>query len=556
MSSNNNKKQRVVVVGLDGATLDIMRPMFKEGRLKNFHELADRGFSGILTSTILPLSATAWNSLSTGKNPAKHGIYDFSKRVKGTYTHSPTTSLDRGSRTLWDYASAVRRKCLIVNVPLTYPPEKVNGIMVSGFPYPEARRDYAEPRSVLDEIKENLGITRLHKPSPHFLKPGDERKLVDEMFEINKNQALVCNYLLQKYSDWELFVTVFDATDVISHFFWCYIDPNNPKYDKKKAEEFAPLFYDVYESVDRAFGEIRKNFTEDDNIFIMSDHGFGPVYYAVYMNNWLMENGYLSLKSSAGTRMRKLLFKMGVTTDFLFRSAKKLHLVGSKTYTYSKKSRSLELAKKFSLSLEDIDWEKTRVYSYGNYGQFFLNVKGREPLGKIERGEEYDRVVSELISKVKELKDPKSGRILFDIVYKKSEIYSGPYFESAPDIIFFDSTMTYRAHRLFEFGSKNMIAPDPIYSGSHRMEGMLISAGGDIANLKQEQAGISLIDLAPTIMHMLDVPIPQDVDGRVLSEVFKDESKLKAQKVLYENPQASQMRAIAQNLLKGNKKRI
>lgn len=544
----------MVLVGLDGATLDIMRPMFKQGRLKNFRELSERGFSGTLTSTILPLSATAWNSLSTGKNPAKHGIYDFSKRVDGTYTHAPTTSLDRGSRTLWDYASASGKRCVIVNVPLTYPPEKVNGIMVSGFPYPESRRDYADPKSIIDDIKENLGITSLHKPSPHFLKSGDERKLVDEMFSINKNQSAVCNYLLQEYPDWDLFVTVFDATDVISHFFWAYIDPNNPKYDKKKAKEFGPLFYDVYDSVDKAFGKIKEKLSTEDNIFVMSDHGFGPVYYAVYMNNWLMDNGYLTLKNAMGTRMRKLLFRMGVTTDFLFRSAKSLRLVGSKTYTYSKKSRSLELAKKLSLSLDDIDWEKTSVYSYGNYGQFFLNVKGREPLGRLDSGEEYDRLVSELITKVKELKDPKSGRLLFDIVYKKDEIYSGPYFDSAPDIIFFDSTMTYRAHRLFEFGSRSMIAPDPVYSGSHRMDGVLISAGPDIAKKEHGPVGVSLIDLAPTIMHMLDIPIPQDVDGKVMTEIFRIDSESQTRKVLFENPESVKMRAIVRNLIKGKKK--
>src|SRR2546427_12747427 len=154
-----------------------MRPMFDRGRLNNLHELAKRGVRGTLTSTILPLSATAWNSLGTGKNPGKHGIYDFSRRVEGTYTQVPTTALDRGARTLWQYASDAGKRCCIVNVPLTYPPEPVNGIMISGFPYPESRKDYAIPREILAEIEKELGITQLHKPSPHFLRQGDERKL-------------------------------------------------------------------------------------------------------------------------------------------------------------------------------------------------------------------------------------------------------------------------------------------------------------------------------------------------------------------------------------------
>jgi predicted AlkP superfamily phosphohydrolase/phosphomutase len=531
-----------------------MQPMFKEGRLRNFSELCQKGSSGNLRSTILPLSATAWNSFSTGVNPGKHGIYDFSKRVEGTYQQAPTTSLDRGAEPLWNIAARAGKKCCIVNVPLTYPPDEISGgIMISGFPYPEARRDFACPREILDEISTNLGITSLHKPSPHFLKSGDERKLVDEMISITKKQTEVINYLLKRDS-WDLFGTVFDATDVISHFFWQYIDPKNPKYNQAKAKEYSPLFYDVYDSIDAAFGEIKKNLSNDDNIFVISDHGFGPVYYAVYMNNWLMENNYLRLKGSIGTRMRKAFFRVGITTDFIFRTAKNLRLVSTKTFTYSKKSRGLELAKKLSLSLDDIDWNETLVYSYGNYGQFFLNVKGREPRGKVEKGEEYNKLIADLVSKLRTLKDPKAGNVLFDIIYTKDQIYSGKFFDQAPDIVFFDSTMTYRAHRLFEFGSRNMIAPDPIYSGSHRMDGIFIAEGPDIVQ-DQKLENANLVDLAPTILHMLDLPVPSEMDGQVLTQIFTGGSSFKTSKVRYlDSERTNRMKIIAKNVISSGKK--
>ncbi len=522
---------KVVIVGLDGATFDVIRPMFEQGRMKNFKELADKGSSGTLTSTILPLSATAWTSFATGVNPGKHSIYDFSRRVKSSYQHVPTTSVDRGARSVWRYASDAHKKCCIVNVPLTYPPERVNGIMISGFPYPETKRDFAYPREVLADIKNDLGITHLHKPSPHFLRAGDERKLVDQLFEITSKQTEVVKYLLRRES-WDLFVTVFDATDVISHFFWRYIDPKNPKYDEKKAREFGPLFYDVYESVDRAYGDIRRSLSEaEDNIFVISDHGFGPVYYAVYMNNWLIKNNYLKLKRSLGTRLRRQFFRIGITTDFLFRTAKKLRLVGTGTFAYSTKSLSLQMAKKFSLTLDDVDWKETEVYSYGNYGQFFLNVRGREPDGRVESGNQYRRLVSELIMKLQQLKDPKTGRQLFDLIFTKDQIYFGPFVELAPDIVFFDSTMTYRAHRLFEFGSRNMIAPDPIYSGSHRMDGILIAGGPDVAH--REGVRAKLIDIAPTISHLLGLPVSTEMDGRVMLDILAPESRFLRSEVRY-----------------------
>jgi len=521
---------KVVVVGLDGATLDIMKPMMDQGRLKNFAQLAQRGAIGKLTSTILPLSATAWNTFATGRNPGKHGIYDFSRRVPGTYTYAPVSSLDRKGRTLWQYASARGKKCLIVNVPLTYPPEPVNGIMISGFPYPESRRDFAIPRDVLTEIEKELGITHLHKPSPHFLKPGDEQKLFEDMLTITKDQARVVRHLMKK-DTWDLVATVFDATDVVSHFYWRYIDKENPQYDSEKAARFGPLFYDVYDAVDSAFGEVASDLAPDDSVFVISDHGFGPVYYAVYMNNWLLDNGYLKLRRTPGTRMRRALFRVGVTTDFLFRTAKRLRLVGSRTYAYGRRSRSLELAKKVSLSLDDIDWDETLVYSYGNYGQFFLNMEGREPKGKLKQTDS-PRLVEELKSKLASLRDPRTGRILFDIIYSKDEIYSGPCFDSAPDIVFFDSTMTYRAHRLFEFGSRRMISPDPIYSGSHRMDGVLIAAGGELDKMPQVD-GASLIDLPPTILHLLGVEVPSVMDGKVMANLFSPDGEAAKRPVRY-----------------------
>ena len=243
MISTSDPDKKVVVLGLDGATFDIIRPMIAEGRLKNFARLVDRGSSGNLISTILPLSSVAWSSFACGRNPAKHGMYDFSKRVDGSYNYAPVTSLDRGAKAVWEYASEAGKRCLIVNVPLTYPPEKVNGVMISGFPYPESRRDFAWPREVIDEIKNELGISTILKPNPQFLKEGDEKRIASEVNEISKNQTEILKYYLKKKEEtWNLVISVFDATDVVSHFFWHHIDPNHPKYNAEKAKIYGPSF--------------------------------------------------------------------------------------------------------------------------------------------------------------------------------------------------------------------------------------------------------------------------------------------------------------------------
>jgi predicted AlkP superfamily phosphohydrolase/phosphomutase len=513
----------VVVVGFDGATFDIIDPMIEQGKLKNFQELKEGGTSSNLTSTILPLSSTAWTTFMTGVNPGKHGIYDFAKREKGSYMHVPVNSADRGAQSLWSLASEAGKRCCVVNVPLTYPPEPINGVMVSGFPYPEDRGDYCYPAGFLKELESNLPSIHFHKPSPHFLKQGDEEKLVGELFETIENQIAALRYLIRK-ERWDLVVTVFDGLDVASHFMWRHIDPNNPRYNPAKAKELGPKFYSVYEEMDRALGEIRKELSPDDNLIVLSDHGFGPLYHAVYMNNWLMQKGYLKLKDSWGTRFRKLTFSLGVTTGTIFGAAKRLRLVGRKTYAYSRNSASLALAHRVSLSLADIDWEKTRVFSSGNYGQFFINCKGREPLGCVPE-EDRSTLVDELVAGLKDFRDPTTGKVIFDLIYKREEIYSGRFEGLAPDLVFLDGSMNYMAHRVFEFGSRKMIAPDPIYSGSHHMQGIFVAHGPDIAR-GQRLDGLQILDLAPTVLHMMGVPVPSLMDGRVIVEAYSSDGRL------------------------------
>ncbi|MHB8565937.1 MAG: alkaline phosphatase family protein [Nitrososphaerales archaeon] len=518
LSAANSSK--VLVVGFDGATFDIIKPMIAQGRLKHLAKLMGRGSSGNLRSTILPLSSVAWSSFVSGKNPAKHGMYDFSKRAKGSYSSVPVTSRDRGTKAIWHYASEAGKKCLIVNVPLTYPPDKLNGVMISGFPYLENKRDYAWPRTTIDEINAKLGDASILKPNPQFLKDGDERKIFEEVNEITRRQTKILKYLIER-ERWDLVTTVYDATDVISHFFWHHLDQNHPKHDAEKAKIYGPMVYDVYEELDQAFGNLEAMFSEKDHIFVISDHGFGPVYHAIYMNNWLIQNNYLRLRRTAGTRARKALFDLGVTSEFLFNAVKKLHIVGTKTNTYSKNSKKVALAKKLTLSTDDIDWKSTLAYASGNYGPIYINLRGREPEGRVARGEEYENLVEELVQKLGGVIEPGSGRKLFDLIYTKDRIYSGPYYDEAPDIMYFDSTWLYYPLRVFEFGNKNMIAPNPIYTGAHRMEGIFLGAGEGINH--KADLSMNLIDLAPTILHLLNLPIPPSIDGRVLNEILLPE---------------------------------
>jgi len=519
-SASAEGHKRALVIGLDGATFDLIRPLVEKGKLPNLARMQAHGMSTELRSTILPLSPPAWTTFLTGKNPGAHGIYDFAKRVEGEYSFAPTTSLDMKSRGIWNAIEAQGGSSILVNVPLTYPPASFKGFMLTGFPTPTEKRDYTYPPGLLHELEKEFGSVNIHKPKVLY-KKGREREITDETIAITKQQTAVTKYLMGRI-DWSVTVTVYDATDVLGHYFWSYLDPAHPKYDAKMAPEVSQMVEDLHVSLDGAIGELASAVGPDTLKLVMSDHGFGPVYYGVYINNWLVSERYMKFKRNLRVRAKHFAFRNGLNVYNMLRVARRLGLVKSIESAYSTKSYALRLLNVISLGFQDVDWDSTRVYSFGNMGQLYLNMVGREPKG-IVKPEEADPLVRELIDKIKVLKDPATGKIMFDMVYAGKDIYSGPSSRAAPDVIFLDQQMVYAAHRMFELGSSRLVTLHPIYSGNHKMDGILIAQGPSVEPGSKPRSEPNLVDLAPTILGYLGLRIPGEMEGKVIAELLVEE---------------------------------
>jgi predicted AlkP superfamily phosphohydrolase/phosphomutase len=331
VASENNS--RVIVIGLDGATIDLIGPLLKKGKMPNLSKMWTNGSYTKLYSTIPPLSPPAWTTFSTGKAPEKHGVFDFSKRKKGTYDFIPTSSVDCKEETLWDIIGARGGKSIAVNVPLTYPPTKIKGVMISGFPTPPRRKDYTYPRELLPELERKFGEVNIHKPQVMYRK-GREEELTEEMIRITKQQTEITKFLMNEIP-WQLTVSVYDATDVLGHYFWAYLDPNHPKFDSKFSKRVKELVTDIHVSLDDAIGELAKAAGMDSLKFVISDHGFGPVYYGVYVNNWLLDQDYMHFKTDPKVRIKYYAYRHGLHLYNLLQLAKKLHLVKSIESAYS-----------------------------------------------------------------------------------------------------------------------------------------------------------------------------------------------------------------------------
>jgi predicted AlkP superfamily phosphohydrolase/phosphomutase len=230
-------------------------------------------------------------SFATGKNPGKHGIFDFSKRLPDSYESRPTISLDRRTQTLWDIFGAEGDRSIVINVPLTYPPTSLRGDMITGFPTPTEKEDYTYPRELLAQLKSRFGPINVHKPKILFRR-GREQEITDETIRITKQQTEITKYLMQS-EDWKFTLSVFDGPDIIGHYFWAYLDANHPKYVPEMADQVKQMVEDIHVELDRSIGELLAVAGPDALKLVISDHGFGPVYYGVYVNNWLLEQKYM-----------------------------------------------------------------------------------------------------------------------------------------------------------------------------------------------------------------------------------------------------------------------
>jgi len=514
--------KKLIILGLDGATFDVINPMLKDGELPTFRKLMGEGSYGKLKSTKIPISPSAWSSFLTGLNPENHGIFDFVKRKAGTYEHIPVNSTHRRGIPIWQILGEYDLKCGVFNIPCTYPPEEPKGFIISGFPVPPGK-EYIRPEALASELKRELGSVNLQPE--YFYSEGNEKEFADDQHRCWDETEIVFKYLW-KGKAWDVLIAVFKPTDEIMHGLWKSIDPTHPSYNEEIGS-YRDRVLDLYRKADSLIAEIIENKGEDTDLIIMSDHGFGPVHSTLYMNNWLIEHGYMNYKENFGVRFRRFLHETGLNLENAFKIGKRLGLSAiGKKIAYSSDGVSIfkKLMNLFFLSYKDVDWKRTRAYSTGNFGQIYINKKGREPEGIVNE-DEYEALVVELIEKLKKFRDPRNGKIIFKWVLKRDEEFKGKFIEEAPDIVFFDKNFEYTTNRLFEFGSNKLVGHHVIdRSGDHKPYGIFFAYGDKFWGGKEIE-NARIVDILPTVLYSLGIPIPDDIDGVILDVIFKEDFK-------------------------------
>ncbi len=517
----SNLSQRAIIIGLDGATFDLIHPWANAGYLPNLAYLMREGSYGELLSTIPPMSPSAWTSFMTGKNPGKHGIFDFTQRAPQSYRVHITTRTREA--TLWKMLSQQGRRVCVVNVPQTYPPESVNGIMVTGLGTP-AHAPFTFPPDLGPEL-ESHGY-RIN-PSVSY-RPGNEAAYLQSVFDTaEKNTQLVLKLL--KREPWDFFMTVLRLTDEIPHFFWRYMDSTHPDH-VTSPNEWKDAILNAYRKADDLIGRLIEA-ARDAWVIILSDHGFGPLYKDVFLNEWLRQGGFLVLKrgTMVSNIWRWLMRQAGFTRSQVGPTLSRLKLGWLRVWLRNSLGQHADIIPNDPRPhiCDIVDWRQTRAYSMGYIGQVYLNVVGRDPEGAVSP-EDYEAVRIQVAEHLMKLKDEDGSPVVDRIIYKE-EVCHGPYTNIAPDLFVLMRDLTYITRESYDWSERGEIFTRPLTGecGGHRIPGILIAHGPPFRK-NNIIVNATILDITPTVLYLLGCPIPADLDGNVLLNLLVEDFYPKA----------------------------
>jgi len=456
--------KRVLLVAWDGADWDVLDPLLAAGELPALAELIGRGRRGVSRSCLPSHSWAAWPTFLTGRDPGWHGVFDILEYRPGAMRRMPVSSRSILAPSWPDRLSEAGKTVLLLNVPLTYPPPAIRGVVIAGGVVPP-RTTYSYPPDVGSRlgwpINGGSWTTFRHRPED----------LVADLEGLTRRRAAAMRTLLDE-EPWDVACIVFVSTDRAQHCLLEYVHPGHPEYPEASASPVAERVRDLYRLLDQELGSLIERAGDDDLVIFMSDHGHHPCTRAVSMNKVLERLGYL--RFAPGSALVNILSWGRV------RSAARV--------VYDR----LGLHGKVALPTPPIAWPQTRAYtSVVSTGEgVSVNLAGREPGGTVDRGD-YEQVRDELAQELLDFRDPETGGAPIGGVLRKEEVLSGPYLDRAPDLLLEAAPLYSLSH------ARHLVEKADWLSGDHRPEGVYVMAGPTVAHDSGPE--ISLADFASQI---------------------------------------------------------
>jgi predicted AlkP superfamily phosphohydrolase/phosphomutase len=470
-SLRREKGRKVFIIGLDCGEPSLVFDRWRDD-LPTLRHLMEAGAYGPLTSTIPCITVPAWCSMTSSKDPGVLGFYGFRNRADYSYDKmSIATGAAVHTPRVWDLLGQAGKQVILSGVPQTYPVQPVNGYLVSDFLTPSIQSQYTYPNEFRHEIDRLLG-GREYDVDVRQFRTSDKSFLLKQIYEMTEKHFIVLNHLL-KTRPWDFSMFVEMGVDRIHHGLWSYMDPAHPKH--APGNPYQNAIKEYYQTVDRELGAMLSALDDDTAVLVVSDHGAQTMDGGICINEWLRREGFLVLKEEP--------VRQG--------------------------SRPIPIEK------VEIDWEKTTAWGAGGYyARIFLNVQGREPQGFIPQAG-YEKVRDQLAAAIEAIPDPQ-GRPLHHVCHRPEAIYHEVR-NFAPDLIVYLGDLRWRAVGSFGFDSiytfENDTGPD---DANHAQDGLIIYYDPRQNWHGRRLSGLNLMDVAPTVLYLMEQPVPNDMQGRII----------------------------------------
>lgn len=516
---------KVLTIGLDGATWVLLDKLIDAGLMPNLKKVKEEGAYGNLESTIPPITGPAWVSFATGKNPGKHSCYDFVWPDRSLKKLRPINSKNIKGKTFYEILYYQGKKYISINLPCSTPP-RTNQITIGDLL--TMGDDFVFPKDVMDKVEE-LKKYRI-TPEKKYEVNGKYELYLDDIKNIEEERFRCAKKLFELF-DWDYFFVLISATDWIQHIIY------NRLIDEKN-DNICRQALEIYRQIDSYLGWFLNNLPHETFLFIVSDHGFEKYEYQFNVNQWLCNEGFLAVQrvkdktpafrdeaAILKSRQGKIVFELPL---FITKFSRLIELMRP---LYSLITRLLPI--EVNTLVEPII-EKTQAYCFvyplSNVSGIYINDKTRFEDGVVG-DDQYAKIRNTIIEKLKSL----NGRLHQNIrlvkeIYTREQIYSGSSLKNAPDIIFVCGE---KVKVTTSIVSKEVISrPHGAIINGHSLSGIFAVCGPGIKKAFKIN-GARIIDIAPTILHLFNCPIPDDVDGRILKEIFEEDSDFFKRQIVY-----------------------
>lgn len=522
---------KIIIIGLDGACLNIIKKINSEKKLKTFDMMIERGSITNMESTINTLSPSAWISFFTGASPAKHGIFDFEIYKKNSYETEivNSTLINKDIKFLWDYLNENNKRTFLINIPFMYPKKEINGIFISGFPACDANEKSVHPTSLIRDIKDSgylFGID-FGWIENYW---SNKSNYLNELYRFIKNVEKVYNKRIEFVKkmliseNYDVIVAIFDSGDRLQHYCWHLFDENHCLYDEKLVNIFGDPISKFYHEMDKFIRDIIKKVDENTIFIIVSDHGFGPIEYISFLNSYLKNLNYkgknvLNLKK---TEIEKIKYADNI----------------------SKGQNDIE-GQSIALSQKDsIDWKNTIAWSFWNGGNVYINTSDRFRSGLINSDSQREDILDFLIENLKCLKNNIDGEKIIDNIIRSDSIFAEKISNRTPDLFIRFKSGILEQGRFFINYKENITSntpyilsiKDPLFwksrlppkTGDHvnsdAKYGLFgIFSKSDLVQNDLSGININICDILPTILNFYKIKPIKNISGKCITKIFKND---------------------------------